>query len=320
MATGSVPAVTTPEWHLGQQQRSVLALLEYLYDEDALRQPVDDAHPPGMTREQVWPLAAEAERCGYVRIINETQLGGTLTPPLWLTSPGAAYVERVQAARQSRLERSQACRVALLRWMYDVGDAVDTRQLSSAGWGTFYAQVFAPEDVADAAGHLAGLGMIRGETQANGEYFAQLTDKGTTCVEQHEGDIRAYGAAQRTGGTTNTTVIHGSNHGQVAQGNHNQLTQHNGVDADGIAAILREMRQVIASLPQSDDRADLELVVDDIEREVSAPEINQGQVGRRVGALRRLSTRAADSTATAAGGAAFTQLAALVDQLAQAVL
>lgn len=310
--------MTTLDWQLGTHDRETLVFLEFLYEAGAGTQPVDDASPPGMDRERAQALANAAEAAGYVRVIPERWSMAEIVPPLRLEGAGVALVEQVRAARTSRVERNHACRTALMVWMYDRNaPALDTRELCGSDW-TFYGDAFTPEEVHDAAKYLDGMSLISGTVQAGPAHvLAGLTSSGTACVEEHGGDVRAYQQAMRSSGPTNIQNVYGGISGQNAQGSHIQQTQHSGIDAAELGAIFTAMREVIATLPPTGERDDLELAVSDLERDATTTQPDATRVQSRLGALRRLLGRAADSATTAAGGAIGAQLIPLVDRLAQ---
>lgn len=308
--------MTKPAWDLSENELGEMSLLEHLYDGEGQTTP---AHVdlPDIERHSLSSFVGAAEAHGYVKSFPRIRRMSEVISPLRLEADGIAYVERIRRARNSKVERNRAARTALLNWMFETADGLPTNSsLFLEADVNFYGTQFTEGDLTAAADFLTENGMVRGTHQANGVLVhATLTATGIQCVEDHEGDLRAYEEARRLGGVSNTQVFQGSFSGQNAQGTDIVQVQQAGVDADELLTILAAIRATVAGLPDDDEREDIEIAIDDLERDATADQPDATVVRKRLGLLRRLSTRAAESGATALGTGAGTELLTQIERL-----
>lgn len=141
-------------------------------------------------------------------------LGGIEGYDALATAQGRQFAEELQSRRADKRQRKDACRDAMIDWLY-AQDAISPpkqpvrdRMLDDPRRGVWLAEPFSAEDLDAAAAWLHRHLLVEGITvdQCEGPVRLYLTDAGVECAEQFGSDAARYIAAQRT-----PTSVAGSN-------------------------------------------------------------------------------------------------------------
>lgn len=297
---------------LSSQELAILRLLEFLYDHGGRDSPID-------LREAPWPsedspsLVRSGDESGYITTYRNAMSLADSHPPALLNNFGIRYVEEVREARADAVKRARACRNSLLRWIYDIGgEFVDPRGMLVADPPRLYfGEPFTESDVNAASKHLVDAGFMRADsTQANGAtVIATLTARGSHCVEDFDGNVRAYMNRHDTPPVAFTQNFNGPFSGQAAQGQSVEQSQvQNGVPAESLAPIFDRLLQATREVPNADDRADLEEAIASLRQAVSVDEPDTAEVERRANFLRRQADRMGATALTTIAASSTTEL------------
>lgn len=122
---------------------------------------------------------------------DETTAAPGTDPTLLLASNGREAVSQFRAAR-SRVGTARGARTGLLLWLYDRADEnfpiITELRDSPHGW--FFGQQFSQDEISSAGRNLSERGLIKslGTSTSGPVLRAELTARGTTCVETYESD------------------------------------------------------------------------------------------------------------------------------------
>lgn len=296
-------------WRLSPADRSLLQLLEHLVTHSDAS-PVS-AEGSGLPNETLVRVQSDALRRGL--LTDDEQ---ALSAPLALTSGGEAWLSEIRARRDDRQHRRAACRTEVLHYLDRVDDDrfVSLPAILADPDATYYGQALTETDLRAAGDYLAGEGLLTGTTYADGTYvLARLTSTGRRCVEDHNGDVVSFRRPSGRPGPSLVQNIHtqgGAYTGQTNLGDNVDMTQVTAVVAGGdVQALLDQLRHLIdgeAGL-EPDVRQDLDLAVEDLEREVSDQDgpPDPQRVRRRSERIRDLILTAGVSAATSDGVSAI---------------
>lgn len=256
--------------------------------------------------EQAW-AAAQANR--WVETVRPTKNDGCRPgfrgrdPWPRLTGEGHLEVERVRGLRKNAQARAQGCREALLLWLANEGRGAGSAELMTSrdGW-RFFDSPFTVDEANEAARFLRETGLVIGWDYPGGTFMQpRLTADGTQCVEFFDANVRAFLYPAQQGGTvTYQQNFNGPVNGQVAQGQNLTQTQNNGIDAEGLSAIFKAMRDALSTVEDPQDREDVEHGIAQLEADVQSGDAET--VAASAGRLQRLATR----IGTTAGNTAIT--------------
>lgn len=306
--------MSDPDWHLTESTLAGLQFIEWLI--------VNDGDPNNFTDvyetdpDAAW---ASAEDQGWVETIHPDKsrprrLGERVPDPRPKpTGAGHRQIDQVKRLRGNNVARGAACRQAILLWLYNDGRcAAGTDEFTQTAC-QFYGTPFTEDEVSDAITYLLDRGLIQG-IKAWGPVLARpaLTPDGIECVENHDGDVRAFLAPHQSGHATFNQNFNAPVTGQVAQGQTVNQTQHQGVDADALAEIFKAMLDARSDINDPDDRDDVEHAIRDLHAAVD--EGDPAEVKKRVGRLQRLVNRVGSTvliTATTTGTNQLLQLLGL---------
>ena len=188
-------------------------------------------------------------------------LGGIDEYDALATARGRRSAEELQSRQADRRQRKEACRDAMIDWLY-AQDAVSPlmqpardQMIDDPRWGTWLAEPFSAGDLDAAAAWLHRQHLVDGMTvdECDGSVRLYLTDPGVACAEQFGSDTARYVAAQSAAPEAgpNTVTIHGLASGLVV-GSHGvtqlagDAVQSSGVD---VAALARFAETVAQALP-----------------------------------------------------------------------
>lgn len=297
-------------WRLSPGDRNLLQLLEHLATTHSEDSPVS-AEGAGLPNETLVRVQSDALRRGL--LTDDEQ---ALSAPLALTPGGEDWLSGIRARRDDRMHRRAACRTEVLLYLDRVDDdrLVSLPSILADPAATYYGQALTETDVNAAADYLAGEGLLDGHTQANGTYYlARLTSAGRRCVEDYDGDVVSFRRPAGRPGPSLVQTIHtqgGAYTGQTNVGDNVDMTQVTAVVAGGdVQALLDQLRQLIEGEAGLDPevRQDLDLAVEDLEREVSDQDgpPNPQRLRSRSGRIRELILTAGVGAATSDGVSAI---------------
>lgn len=311
--------MTRPQWWLDETALDILALCEHL---DARSNPnpdyIDDFDPPHGTDRRRLIAIAESEH--LLRSDRAWADGGHPDDPIVIMPPGLRHLASVREHRARPHERVSAARQALLLWAYD--HAMSNAEMPMVNPSLFlrasppynyWGEPFTDASLVEATDYLVGARLLElwGQPLANGRpQNVQITQPGKDCVERYDGRVGAYLDRHTSASSTinNTQHFYGDFTGQNAQGENITQTQHVGVDPDALAAIFTNLRHAAAQVENPQDRSDLELAIDDLEREAGQPVPDPSQVSKRIGMLARTAARVGNTAVTVAATAATSGL------------
>lgn len=314
--------MTRPQWWLDETALDILALCEHLAARSSPNPDFIDNFVAPSGTEDPRRLIALAESDHLLRSDGGWADGGHAYDPVVIMPPGLRYLTSVREHRERASERVGAARQGLLLWAY--GHAMSHPDLPMENPGrflqasppyNFWGEPFTEANVVEATNYLIDADLLElfGPRLANGKpQNVQITRTGKDCVERHDGRVGAYlaraGHSPTSSTVTNTQHFHGDFTGQNAQGENIAQTQHVGVDPDALTDIFTRLRDVVAQVEGQEDRSDLELAIDDLERDVRQPSPDPGQVSKRIGMLARTADRIGNTAVTVATTAATSGL------------
>lgn len=281
-------------------EASALRLLEHIADADSTW--VEDLDGLGIGRDNIAAVLRDAADAGHVELEPRHRMRlAQAYPGARLTSTGTRYVEEIRDNRASPSDRARAARTEILLWLYDTDDQspVTTKFLDRNR--TYYGAPFTEKDTLSAAKHLLDLGLVKGPTswQSQGAPLrVEITTEGRSVVEDHEADP-ALARERASGSTVYNQHIHNAT-GSIAQGEHASAITHQGLSPDHVRHLRETFTRGLAALDDPHDRADVQLVVDDLLRDLQADTVDTEQVERRIGSLERLAGRIGNAALTAA--------------------
>ena len=281
-----------------RREREDLERLEALYD--ATDSGRTEAGPPAVLE----PLGIVADdACLWMRNASQrglVEVDGGIVP---LAKPSSAGRDLVERARQRRADRAARRRLAasrLLAWSDGTGGNVTGFIASEYGWADGQPLTF--DEAVDAAQTLDAAGPVNART--HGAWGAEVVrcdvtilPAGRDCWDEHDGDVRAYRAAQR--GSAPNLVI-GQMMGALAVGGSGSTTTANysGLDTEQVRALAEMLVQARGTLGLDDEQlAELDAHVE-VMRD-----------GKDEGSMRRALTWIGGLATSTAAGALGTMLA-----------
>jgi hypothetical protein len=293
------------EWLVPQSQSATYVPVKPFYD----AQPDRDALTDAVVHDELRELDQRS------LIDLAAGLGGIEGYDALATAQGRQFAEELQARRSDRRQRKDACRDAMIDWLY-TQDAVSSlkqpardRMLDDSRRGIWLAEPFSAEDLDAAAAWLHRHHLVDGITvdQCEGPVRLYLTDAGVACAEQFGSDTARYLAAQRQADAprSNTVTIHGPASGVVV-GSHS-VTQHagdavqsSGVDAAALARFAEAVAQALPALALSPaDQQAAQAITGQIVKESSEPRPDQRRLKALGGSLRAILEGAAGNVLAA---------------------
>lgn len=158
-----------------------------------------------------------------------------------LTHGAREMAEELRVARTNVRRRKAACRDAMVDWLHSRDATSDSEMLNrelmlaDPRWGMWFAKLFSADDLAAAAGWLAGEGLVAGIKigESAGPVHLYLTEPGVTCAERFDSDTARYLIARSAATGSGPTVNIGTNSApfQVAR-DHAHQVQNIGASAD----------------------------------------------------------------------------------------
>jgi hypothetical protein len=191
-------------------------------------------------------------------------MGGSSIESIFIsaTPEGQAFAKRLKAARASNHRRRDACRDAMVDWLYS-RDAlsppgVDRGEMLKDQRGYFFAMQFTADDLDAAASWLYRNSLVGGSmiAEAKGPVVLYLTDSGVKCAEDFRSDTIAYLERQQYRASGPTVNI-GTNNGpfQVA-GDYARQVQNIETTANDlrqlITGITTTVRTLVPDVPDAD--------------------------------------------------------------------
>ena len=268
-----------------RREREDLVRLEALYD--ATDSGRTEAGPPAVL-EPLGIVAADA----YSWMLDASQRGlvevdGGLVP---LAKPSTAGRDLVERARQRRAYRGARRRLAasrLLAWSDSAGGNVTGFIASEYGWADGQPLTF--DEAVDAAQTLDAAGLVKARTR--GAWGAEVVrcdvtilPAGRDCLDDHDGDVRAYQSAQRASAPS---LVIGQMTGALAVGGSGSTNTANysGLDVAQVRAIAEMLVQARGTLGLVDEQlAELGTHVEArARRQGRRPHATGAHVGRRSG-------------------------------------
>lgn len=242
---------------------------------------------------------------GLVRIGG--RLAGPIASSIDVTAAGLDELRRHAETAGNPKARAVGCREALLDWLYVQKRAgahmpnVDGFLQDPRSW--FHGSQFTDQEVQDAGEHLAHRAFI-GTTGALGRPVirALIEALGEQVVEEFDGSLARWSAAERRGGSQFVTHFHGDVTGQVGVGESVVQTQNNGIDGELVARLLNEVREAALRLPIG-DQAYFLTYVDVLQAEASTPSPDRSLLQGSLDRLKALSAKAGDAALSGAVGA-----------------
>ncbi|WP_326757338.1 hypothetical protein OHB35_53200 [Streptomyces phaeochromogenes] len=266
----------TPEWYVEQfllwaLEASRHSLNEFL-DPDAI---MDPAQLDGSEKDAIVALLIEHR---YVSSEGERADGSVHL--IKLTANGLEHARHLHRISQSRAERDIYLHNWLVRWAYEHAPAGGSASLQEfagdehwwfAGTQVTWAEVYAAVD------YLEAENLLRVE-RTNGFIGLRPTPLGIKFAHSRM-TLRTFMTTQQpqSSGVTHqyrdSIVVHGDAAGSnLATGGNNTQTVNQGVDADALATLVTQLRQVAPTLAlPEDDAEDLAEEIDTLEREGTEP-------------------------------------------------
>ncbi|UUU31914.1 hypothetical protein JIX56_19530 [Streptomyces sp. CA-210063] len=237
-----------------------------------------------------------------------TQANG-VTKLIRLTVSGLEHAYLLRRRSESRVEREQYLHNTLVRWAHEHAPAGGWAQLQLfaaddkwwfCGTEVTWDEVFAAIDYLEVKGLLRA---DRGPTSGPVAAGIAPTPLGTDFAHSHQ-LLGSFMNSQQPPGASVTNyissnVVHGAvSGGNMATGGNNTQTSSTGIDADALAALVAQLREMAPNLDLSEDDAqDLADEIDTLEREGTEP----GRGARAMRSIRRIMGQAALTAATEQG-------------------
>jgi len=281
-----------------RREREDLERLEALYD--ATGGGRTEAGPPaaleplGVAHDDAYLWMRDASRRGLVEV------DGGIVPLAKPSSAGRDLVERARQRRADRAARRRGAASRLLAWSDGTGGNVTAFIASEYGWVDGQRLTF--DEAVDVARTLDGAGLVKARTR--GAWGAEVVrcdvtilPAGRDCLDEHDGDVRAYQSAQR--GSAPSLVI-GQMMGALAVGGSGSTNTANysGLDTEQVRALAEMLVQARGTLGLDDGQlAELDAHVEAM------------RDGKDEGSMRRALTWIGGLAANAAAGALGKMLA-----------
>ena len=272
-----------------RREREDLVRLEALYE--ATDSGRTEAGPPavleplGIVGDDAYSWMRDASQRGLVEV------DGGLVP---LAKPSSAGRDLVERARQRRADRAARRRLAasrLLAWSDSAGGNVTGFIASEYGWADGQPLTF--DEAVDAAKSLDAAALVNART--HGAWGADVVrcdvtilPAGRDCLDEHDGDVRAYQAAQRESAPS---LVIGQMMGALAVGGSGSTTTANysGLDAAQVRTLAEVLMQARGTLGLDDEQlAELDAHV-----EVMRDGKNEGSMQRALTWIGGLATNTA---------------------------
>lgn len=294
------------EWLAAQSSSSTYVPVKPFYD----AQPGKEALTAAVVHDELRDLDQRA------LVHLAAGIGGIEGYEALATAQGRRFAEELQSRRADRRQRKDACRDAMIDWLYSQ-DAVSSskqltrdRMLDDPHRGIWLAQPFAEEDLDAAAAWLYRQQMVEGITvdQCEGPVRLYLTDSGVECAEQFGSDTVRYLAAQRAAPAAgaNTVTIQGPASGVVvgspgAVQHAGDVVQSSGVDVAALAKFAEAVVQAlpVLALPPGDQQA-VQALTGQIAKAASDPAPDHFRLKALGGSLRTIIEGAAGNVLAAA--------------------
>lgn len=242
------------EWLVPQSSSATYMPVKPFYD----AQPDKDALTAAVVHDEL----RELERRSLIDLA--AGLGGIEAFDALPTAQGRRFVEELQSRRADKRQRKDACRDAMIDWLY-AQDAVSSLKQPVRDWmlddprrGIWLAEPFSAEDLDAAAAWLHRHLLVEGITVSGceGPVRLYLTDAGVECAEQFGSDAAQYVVAQRASAPvagSNTVTIQAPVSGLVVGSN--GVTQHTGdavqsggADVNALAKFAETVAQALPAL------------------------------------------------------------------------
>ncbi|MEV5599430.1 hypothetical protein [Streptomyces sp. NPDC052496] len=230
-----------------------------------------------------------------------------------LTPEGLETAEQRRIRRESPVERSKAARRAVLHWLWlQDEDCVHwpvVENFAGTAAASFEGSLLTMDEIDCAAGYLKSHGLINGQGAwgRKGPLRAEITAEGRDCVENYDGDPRAY-IRRGVGGTTYNNFL--PNAQGVIIGEQQNVTQNNtaGVDPTLFVQLAGYVGQVSGTLGMDEpDREAMERVAQDLHAEATSPVPEPGR-------MRQLTTQLKDKLLEAGTTVAATMGVQMAEQ------
>ncbi|MBK3624343.1 hypothetical protein JHN59_05705 [Streptomyces sp. MBT49] len=214
---------------------------------------------------------------GYVK--SEVTQANGVTTLIRLTANGLEHAYELRRRSTSRVDRETYLHNTLVRWAHDRSPAGGWASVQEfavdenwwfAGTEVTWDEVFAAVD------YLQAEGLLKVE-RAAGYIGVTPTALGTNFAHSHMLLRSFMNRQQPSGGSVShyygSNVVNGAvSGGNFATGGNNTQTSNHGVDAESLAALVAQLREVAPNLGLSEEEAqDLAAEIDDLEREGAEP-------------------------------------------------
>ncbi|MET8420685.1 hypothetical protein ABZV41_34850 [Streptomyces sp. NPDC005098] len=235
-------------------------------------------------------LLDPAEEQGVVSLLLEMRWAErAVDPMIRLTWSGVTEAREVRARSQSRAGRDQYLHNVLPRWAYESarsGDWVSLQMFAADEQWWYCGAEMTWREVKAAVDYLEAKGILHVQ-RAPGPTHIAPTAEGIDFVLSKE-KLRIFMTNQRPPAQVshsyhNSNVVNGDAPGSnLATGGGNTQTVNQGIDAQGLAALVAQLREIAPNLGLShQDAEDFNQEIDELEQEGADPE-RGGRIFRRL--------------------------------------
>ncbi|MDX3205671.1 hypothetical protein [Streptomyces scabiei] len=214
---------------------------------------------------------------GYIR--GETTQANGATILIRLTARGLEQAYELRRRSTSRIDREAHLHNMLVRWAHErssAGGWADLQEFAVDENRWFAGTELSWDEVQAAVNYLESVGLLKVD-RAEGSTRIAPTPLGTKFAHSHM-LLGSFMNSQQPSAASFTTyvssnIVNGDvSGGNLATGGNNTQTSNQGVDADALAALVSQLREVAPSLGLSEEDAqDLADEIDDLEREGAEP-------------------------------------------------
>jgi len=236
------------------REREDLERLEALYDAtDGGRteaRPPAALEPLGVAHDDAYLWMRDASRRGLVEVDDG------MVPRAKPSSAGRDLVERARQRRADRAARRRGAASRLLAWSDSTGGNVTAFIASEYGWVDGQRLTF--DEAVDAARTLDAASLIKARTLGawGGDVVrcdVSILPAGRDCLDEHDGDVRAYQSAQRASAPS---LVIGQMTGALAVGGSGSTNTANysGLDIAQVRALAEMLVQARGTLGLDDEQ------------------------------------------------------------------
>ncbi|MDR7311321.1 hypothetical protein J2S40_002379 [Nocardioides luteus] len=313
--------MTNNGWTSSRDELLHIELLDWAYDRSGTGHTVPDVSDYLDEHEDVDEAALDAaigslSEHGLLEVA--VTMGGIRNWSIAPSNAGTAEVRARRDRRQNQAARAVAARDALLDWMYaqkraGVGSPIPTNVLRDPR-GHFEGDPFTEREVDDASAFLADRALVNAAAKGAGGVVLRgdITPSGEVVVEQHGSSLRAWAAAERSGGSQFVTHFNAPVHGQVGIGEQvNQTQTPAGINLEVLQTFLDDIRTAGADL-EPVDQTYLFTYVDLVQAESSNPEPDRAMLSGSMDRLKSIAAKVGNAGLTASVGALVTYLVTLL--------